>query len=94
MFEVLTGFFNQVGLRKKMAKTVRMVCQPCHALGGMSGAAYVQQVTGKGPTSWGCQLMGVECPECGVEVTAGLLLKHHQSQHGVGRGDQGGGEPR
>ena len=37
--------------------------------------------------------MRVQCTEYRVEDTAGSLLTHHQSQHGVERGDQGGGTP-
>ena len=39
-FVVLTGLFYRVGLRKNIAKTVGMVCQTCHAPGGMSEEAY------------------------------------------------------
>ena len=53
----------------------------------MSEEAYARQVTGKGPTFWEIQSRRVECPECGVEVTAGLLLKHLQIQNGVGVGN-------
>ena len=35
MFDVITGLFDRVGLRKNTAKTVGIVCQPCHMLGGM-----------------------------------------------------------
>ena len=92
-FDVLTGLFDRVGLQTNTAKTVAMVFHPCHAPGGMSEAAYVRQVTGKGPKFRECQQMRVECTECGVEVTAGLLLTHRQSQNGVGRGDRGGHPP-
>ena len=61
---------------KKMVKTVGMVCQPCYAPGGMSEASYAQWLTGKIPKLWERQQMRVECPECGVEVTAGSLLTY------------------
>ena len=51
-FDVLTGLFNLIGLRKNTAKTVGMVCQPYHVPGGMSKAEYARQGTGKGPTFW------------------------------------------
>ena len=51
-FDVFTGLFDRVGLRKNTAKTVNMVYQPCHATRGVSEAAYVRRVTGEGPTFW------------------------------------------
>ena len=33
LFGMLTGLFNQVGLRNNVRKTVGMVCQPCWAAG-------------------------------------------------------------
>ena len=44
---------------------------------------------GTGPTVWEQKRRNVECPECGVEVAAGLLMMYHQSQHVVGQGDRG-----
>ena len=38
-FDILAGLFDWVGLRTNTAKTVGMVCQPCHAPGGMSEEA-------------------------------------------------------
>ena len=34
-FDVLTGFFDHVGMQKNTAKTVGMVYQPCPAPGGV-----------------------------------------------------------
>ena len=62
MFEVITGLFDQVGLRTNTVKTVGMVCQPCHAPEKMSEEAYVHQVAGKGPTFQERQRRQVECP--------------------------------
>ena len=39
-FDILTGLFNWVCLRKNTAKTVGIIYQPCHAPGGMSEEAY------------------------------------------------------
>ena len=61
-FDVLTGLFNWVGLRSNMLKTVGMVCQPCHAPGGVLEEAYTRRVTGKGPTFQEIQRRRVECP--------------------------------
>ena len=33
-FDVLTGLFNRVVLKKNTENTAVMVCQPCHAPGG------------------------------------------------------------
>ena len=39
-FDVLIGLFDRVGLQTNTTKTVGMVCQPCHAPGGMSEEVY------------------------------------------------------
>ena len=92
-FDVLTGLFNRVVLRKNTSKTIGMVFQPCHTPGGMSEEAYERRTTGEGPTFWGCQRRRVECPECRVEVSAGSLLMHHQIQPSLGRGGRWGSPP-
>ena len=54
--EVAEIFLNthwplQMGCTKtNTEKTVGMVCQPCHTLGGMLEEAYAHQATGQGPT--------------------------------------------
>ena len=48
-FEFLTGIFNCVGLRTNTTRTVGMVCQSCHAPGGMPEEAYARSATGQGP---------------------------------------------
>ena len=92
-FNVLNRLFNRVGLRTHMEKTVVIVFQPCHAPGRML-EDYERRTTGKGPMFQEHQRRRVEFPECGVEVAAGALLTHFQSQQGTswGRGT-GGGEP-
>ena len=40
-FDILTGLFDRVVLRKNTEKTVGMVYQPCHTMRGMSEEAYV-----------------------------------------------------
>ena len=75
-FNVLTGLFNWVGLRNNMRNMVSIACQPCHTPGRMSLAAYEQRTIGMGPIFWERQWRRVACPECGVEVTAGLLLTY------------------
>ena len=83
VFDVLTGFFDQVGLCKIAGKTVGMVCQPCHAPGGILEESYKIRTTGIGETFWERQRRRVECLECGVEVAEGLLLTHCQIHNGV-----------
>ena len=88
-FELLTGFFDRVGLRKNTEKMVGTVCQPCHAPEGVSEESYARQTTGKGPTFCERQRRRVEFPECVVEVAAGFLLTYCQIQNDVGKGDRG-----
>ena len=92
-FIVLTGIFNWVGLRKNRQKTVSMDCQPCHLPGRMTVEAYERQTTGTEPTFRERWRRRVICPECGVEITAGLLLTYRQIQHSEGQGNQGGLPP-
>ena len=92
-FDVLTGLFDQVGLRMNTRKTVIIACQTCHMPGRMSVEAYERRTTGIRPTFWERQRRRVECPECRVEVAAGSLLTKCQSQHGVGQGERGGSPP-
>ena len=68
-----------------------MVFHPCHTPGGVLEEAYTRRVTGKGPTFQEIQRRRVECPKCGLEVTAVSLLTHRHIQHGMGQGDRGGG---
>ena len=49
-FDVLTGLFGRVGLCTNTANMVGMVCNPCHAPGGMEGGYYTRQTTRKDPT--------------------------------------------
>ena len=84
VFDVLAGLSDQVVLQKNTAKMVGVVYHPCHASGGLSGAAYERRITGKGPKFWESLWMRLKCPECGVEVTAGSLLTHHHIQNGMG----------
>ena len=50
VFDVRTGLFDRFKLRTNTAKTVGMVCQLCHAPGGMEEEAYKSRTTGKGLT--------------------------------------------
>ena len=77
-----------------MQKTIDMAFHPCQAPGRISIKVYKRRTTGTGPTLWVKQRMQVECPECVLEVTEGSLLTHHQSQHGMVRGEWGETPPR
>ena len=57
----------------------------------MEEEAYEIRTTGKGPTFWESQRRRVECLEFRVDVSAGSLLTHRQSQHRVVQGELGGG---
>ena len=46
-FDMLTGKFNWVGLRKNVRKTMGMVCRPCRAAWVRGDEAYTRQMTGK-----------------------------------------------
>ena len=61
-FDVFTGLLYRVGLRTNTENTVGMVCQPFHAPWGVLEEAYVQRVTGKGPTFQERQRRQVEFP--------------------------------
>ena len=89
-FDVLTGLLGWFGLRMNTRKTFSMSCQPCHNPGLVSSEVYKCQTTCTGLTFQEQQRRRVYCPECGVVVAAELLLTHRQSQHGMGRGYQGG----
>ena len=52
VFDVLTSLFDWVGLRTNAAKTVGMVCQPCHAPGGGVRGGLCVTGDGEGPTFW------------------------------------------
>ena len=85
VFTVLIGLFCQFGLRTNTRKTVSMACQPCHMPGSILVVVYVRLRRRTGLTFWEWHRMLVQCPECRVEVTAGLLPTHRHIQHYVGR---------
>ena len=77
-FDVLTGLFNLFVLRKNTAKTVGMVCQPCHAPVRISEEAYERRTMNKGPIFQERQRRSMEFLEYVVEVAAVLLLTQRQ----------------
>ena len=46
VFEILTGLFEQVGLKTNVRKKVGMVCHSCQAVGVRSDEAYTRRMTG------------------------------------------------
>ena len=83
---VFTYLFDRVSLRKNTWKMVSMTCHIFHIPGIMLVVAYEIQATGMVPIYQEWQGMQVQCPDFGVEVAAGLLLTHRQSQYGMVRG--------
>ena len=85
-FDVLAGLFDRVVLRTNALKTVSIDCQTYHTPGHISLEAYERWTTGTGPTFRERQRWRVACPKCGVEIDAGLLMTHCQSENVVGQG--------
>ena len=86
--DVLTGFFDRVGLHTNVNKTVGTVCRTCYIVDGHSEAAYTRRMTGVVPSFRERQRERVQCPECELELTAGSLTAHRQAQHGKERPPQ------
>ena len=78
-FELLTGLFDRVGLRKNTWKMVIISCQTCHRPGRILLGVYERRMKGTEPTFQERQRMRVGCPECVVEVAAGSLMIHRQT---------------
>ena len=85
-FDTLVSLFEQVGLRKNVGKTVRMVCHPCQAAGTQSSAAYGRKMMGEVPTYPERQKERVQCGECGKEMAVGSLASHRGRQRSGGAG--------
>ena len=47
-FDILTGLFDQVGLRKNVRKTVGMVCKPCWSARLRADESYTRRMMGEG----------------------------------------------
>ena len=82
-----------VGLYKNVGKMVSMAYQPFHATEGNSAETYGLCMTGYGTTHRERLCQQVRCPDCDIDLAAGLLETHRQIQHGVGKGDLGGTPP-
>ena len=102
-FDLLTGLFDQVGLRTNISKTVGMVCQPCRVAGVRSDKSYTRMMTREGVSFKERKWERVSCPECGKELEKRSLVTHRQNHHGVAKwrlglegdeADGGGDKPR
>ena len=85
-FDTLTGLFNKVGIRTNNRKTVGMLCCPCRMVETQSEAAYDWRMTKEVITYRDRQRLLVKFPDCGMDLTAGFLVVHWQTQPGVGMG--------
>ena len=87
-FNALVSLSKRVGLRTNVGNMVSMTCRPCLAAGTRSEEAYVQKMTGEGPTYQERQKERVECMDCGKGVAAGFLESHRMTQHGKAKADK------
>ena len=81
-FATLVGFFDCVGLKTNVGKTVSVTCRPCPEARNQSEEAYGRLMTGEGLTYLEQKRERVECRYCGKEMAAGSLDTHRMSQHG------------
>ena len=78
--------FDWIGLHTNIGKTVIMVFQPCHAIGGHFMDPYGLRMTGDYLRHRERLHQRFFCPEFDMYLTEGSLETHHNSQHGMGRG--------
>ena len=70
-FDVLTGLFDQVGLRTSTQNIVSISCQPCHTPGKMLVETNERRMTVTGTKFWERQWRRVKFSKCGVKVNTG-----------------------
>ena len=85
-FEMLTGLFDRVGLKKNVRKTMGVVCHPFRADGGRQDEAYNRRMIGSGRSYKDIQQEQISCPEYRKDLMRGSLAAHCQNQHGVTKG--------
>ena len=78
----LCDVFKRMGLETNTAKTESMTCYPGHVRTQLNNLSYERMMTGQGPTYKARRRQRVTCPECQVEMAAGSLTQHLQTQHG------------
>ena len=82
-FDCLIGLFERVGLKTNTSKTKAMTCFPGHISGSMSSRAYKRRMQGEGESPRARKRRRVQCPACGIDISAGSLQQHMQRQHGL-----------
>jgi hypothetical protein len=83
----LSELFERVGLRTNTTKTVAMTCTPGYIHGRVASPVYKRRREGGGLSYQARQRQRVACSICGVDLSAGLLVSHMQTQHGVAAPD-------
>ena len=63
-----------------------MLFCPFSVVGTQLEATYKWQITGEGLAYWARQKLRVHCSDFGVDLVAGLLDVHWQTQHVVDKG--------
>ena len=89
VFDLLTGLFDQVGMRTNARNTVGMVCRPCWEAGVRSDKSYTRRMTGEGRSFKEQKRERVLFPDCGKYLSKGSMVTHHQNQHVVDKGGLG-----
>ena len=72
--------FDLVVLWKKLKKIVGIVCHPCQIIGLHPDAAYMQRVTGEGPSYQSVHQQRVRCLDGAADLEAGSLESHRQKK--------------
>ena len=85
-FGVLTGLFDQVGLRTNKVKTVSMACRPCHIPHVWSTEAYTRLVMVQGLSYMERLSQRVRFPKFGFNLASGSPAAHQQLQNGFWSG--------
>ena len=82
-FDTLSGLFNRVGLHTNAGKTVGMLYFPCCTVGIQLEASYRRRMTGEELTHRARMQLRFWFPDCGMDLAAGSLVVHRQTQYGV-----------
>ena len=81
--DALVALFGQMGLQANVEKTQTMTCYPGLITSALSREAHERRVTGEGQSCRQRLRNRVTCPDCGKELSKGLLNQHRRQQHGV-----------
>ena len=88
-FNILTDIFYCFCLHTNVHKMVTMACRQCYTPGGHLESAYMQHVTGVGPSYLDRLRQRVQCLYCGVGMVPVSLMEYQKGQHVIVWGDQG-----